>query len=434
MTVRNPLSPGPLADIMAVSLRPLPGPHLQSPYDAIALFGHACMVAVGFQLVGLGEENRIPRSDDEIPALPKEWNASSSSSSYAFRYCHLQSSMEYLVKVNRMGSKAVVLGMGIGDDRTATFDALVREYVSEAAFPASLSSGSSGQDDGEGRTERGGEAADAEHRRSMADALLQRIFVSPSRMSALSSLFKENIIQKIMPGLHKEGYQETSPPLSSLARPGSSSSSSQRQSHPRGRHPDDDHGSSRPRHAPPPRPARPYPFDDPLAMPPPPPPLPPFADFPPPRFEDEYDLTRPPRGGPPGPPAFGGARNPFNIGHDDLYPPGLGPYDPFDRAPGGGGLPRPGGGDGMHPTFDDHLFHRRGDQEYDSSRQPPGARYDPVGPGDPPSGRGGLGGGRAGRGGGGGPFDIFRGGGGGDSGAFGYGFGGFGGSGGGGII
>ena len=59
MTVRNPLSPGPLADIMAVSLRPLPGPHLQSPYDAIALFGHACMVAVGFQLVGLGEENRI---------------------------------------------------------------------------------------------------------------------------------------------------------------------------------------------------------------------------------------------------------------------------------------------------------------------------------------------------------------------------------------
>ena len=59
MTVRSPLSPGPLADIMAVSLRSLPGPHLQSPYDAIALFGHACMVAVGFQLVGLGEEHRI---------------------------------------------------------------------------------------------------------------------------------------------------------------------------------------------------------------------------------------------------------------------------------------------------------------------------------------------------------------------------------------
>ena len=298
--------------------------------------------------------------------MPKEWNASSSSSSYAFRYCHMQSSMEYLVKFNRMGPKAVVFGMGIGDDRTATFDALVKDYVSETAFPATLSSASSGQDDGEGRTERGGEADDAEHRRSMADALLQRIFVPPTRMSGLAELFKVNIIQKIMPGLHKEGYQETSPPPSNPARP-DSSSSSQRQSHPRGRRPDDDDALSRPRHLPPSQPGRPFPFGDPLAMPlPPPPPPPPFADFPPPLFEDEYDLTRPPRGGPPGPPALGGARNPLNIGHDDLYPPGLGPHDPFGRAPGGGGLQRPGGGGGMHPTFDDLLFRRRSDEGYDS--------------------------------------------------------------------
>jgi hypothetical protein len=68
-----------------------------------------------------------------------------------------------------------------------------------------------------------------------------------------------------------------------------------------------------------------------------------------------------------------------------LYPPGLGPHDPI-----GGGLgpfPR-GGGGGMHPTFDDPLF-GGGQGEFYDPRAPPGARYDPVGPGDgPPNLRG----------------------------------------------
>lgn len=32
---------------------------LKSPAEAVALVGHASMVAVGFKLVGLGEEHRI---------------------------------------------------------------------------------------------------------------------------------------------------------------------------------------------------------------------------------------------------------------------------------------------------------------------------------------------------------------------------------------
>ena len=32
---------------------------LKTPYEAVALIGHACMVAVGFRLVGLGEEHTI---------------------------------------------------------------------------------------------------------------------------------------------------------------------------------------------------------------------------------------------------------------------------------------------------------------------------------------------------------------------------------------
>jgi hypothetical protein len=83
----------------------------------------------------------------------------------------------------------------------------------------------------------------------------------------------------------------------------------------------------------------------------------PVGDFPPPDFEDEHQMLRPARGAP----GFGeGGRSPFNIGHDDLNPPGLGPHDPLRGSfVGGGGLPRPGGG-GMHPTFDDPLFGGRG--------------------------------------------------------------------------
>ncbi|KAF6525571.1 hypothetical protein HZS61_011366 [Fusarium oxysporum f. sp. conglutinans] len=79
-------------------------------------------------------------------------------------------------------------------------------------------------------------------------------------------------------------------------------------------------------------------------------------------------------------------RSPYDIGHDDLNPPGLGTHDPLRGSFTGGVLPRPGGGSGMHPTFDDPLF---GGQGGDGSsgfdpQAPPGARWDRTGPGDNP--------------------------------------------------
>jgi hypothetical protein len=32
---------------------------LNHPYEAVALIGHACMLAVDFRLIGLGEDHRI---------------------------------------------------------------------------------------------------------------------------------------------------------------------------------------------------------------------------------------------------------------------------------------------------------------------------------------------------------------------------------------
>ncbi|BAE60374.1 unnamed protein product [Aspergillus oryzae RIB40] len=318
---------------------------LKTPYEAVALIGHACMLAVNFRLVGLGEEHTIEGSS-ENPTLPPGWNANDTVS---FRYAHSQSSMQYLLKVSRIGNNALIFALALGDDKTTSFDIPVKDFISASALPASSS--------------------------SQSNATLSEVFISTPRLNDLIGLFKINVIQKLAPGIYKEGYEATS-----------QSVREQPQERPPRRDPLRDDQI--------PQPARPYPFDDPLATRPRRP-VPP-GDFAPPGFEDEYEIQRPPRGIPLGM----GGRNPLNIGDRDLYPPGLGPHDPLRGGigPGLGG----GGGGGMHPTFDDPLFGGPQGGGYDP-QAPPGARYDPVGPGfGAPFGRGrGPSGGRGAGGGGG---------------------------------
>ncbi|CEJ58023.1 hypothetical protein PMG11_06695 [Penicillium brasilianum] len=347
MTGTNSLSADNVLDLAAKAIGSQPS--LQTAYEAVALIGHACMAAVDFRLVGLGEDHNLD-SSAESPALPTEWNANST---FAFRYAHPQSSMQYLLKVSRLGNNAVVFALALGDDRTSSFDIPTKDYISASALPFS-------------QTEN-------------LTSSLRDVFISTARLSDLIGEFKINVIQKLAPGIYKEGYE--APSQASREQPEAS-----RQ---RDRLRDDSL----------PQPARPYPFDDPLATAPRQPN--PAPDFAPPGFEDEFEINRPPRGFPPG---FPGGRNPYNIGERDLYPAGLGPNDPLRGTMG----PGFGRGGGMHPTFDDPLFGGTGGAGggYDP-RAPPGARYDPPGPGfGPPSGRG--------RGPGGGGFGGFGGGFGGD--------------------
>lgn len=98
-------------------------------------------------------------------------------------------------------------------------------------------------------------------------------------------------------------------------------------------------------------------------------------------------------------PQASGPQQPFlPIGDRDLNPPGLGPnpsLGPFPGPPGGG----------MHPTMDE-LMRRGGrggmnpEDPDDFLMRPPGARWDPTGPGQGRGGRGGFGGGFGGFGGG----------------------------------
>jgi len=103
-----------------------------------------------------------------------------------------------------------------------------------------------------------------------------------------------------------------------------------------------------------------------------------------PDFEDPYDLNRPlPLFPQPG-------NNPLSIGHDDLNPPGLG--NPYNIGGGGGlgptGLPRPrdSGGSGHGGMYFD--IRGRGRRGQPPPGVPPGARWDPYGPGQGGMGEG----------------------------------------------
>lgn len=258
--------------------------------------------------------------------LPENWNTTTTYN-YAFRFAHTQSALHYLVKISRLSGKAVINGLGIGDDKVHTVDFVIKDYLSESSFPFTLpTSSSSGNDDD-----------DSEQKARS----LQHLYISPGRLADLATLFKLQIIQKLAPALQKEGYEE------------SAHAASQREPQriPPTSSPQDPLREDRLPRPPPPSspfaqpdaaiydpitglPSRPYPA----------------GDFPPPGFEDEYEINRPlARGG------LGGERRPLNIGERDLYPPGLGPHDPL-RSGGGGGFIAGGGGGGMHPTFDDPIF------------------------------------------------------------------------------
>jgi len=58
MTSTDALSPGRVLGLAAKALGE-GQPSLKTPAEAIALIGHACMAAVDFRLVGLGEDHNL---------------------------------------------------------------------------------------------------------------------------------------------------------------------------------------------------------------------------------------------------------------------------------------------------------------------------------------------------------------------------------------
>lgn len=260
--------------------------------------------------------------------------------------------MTFTFRIDRMGAKVEVRGLAVGAETIYRFERLTRDVVSSSALPLRITL-TNGHED-----------------RSDLPARLRAAFTSTAAIESIVTDLREQIVQHLIPRLQQEGYTETGDAEAQATQE---------------RRDQEARGPNRPFNTDPSTGVYPQPGPLPDAARPRPPM--PMGDFPPPGFDDEYDMNRPP--------GAGGAlrmpgRSPFNIGHDDLHPPGLGPHDPlrpsFTPSGGLGGL----GGGGMHPTFDDPLFAGQGGFPGSGSgdgyhpQAPPGARWDPLGPGGGP--------------------------------------------------
>ncbi|KAL7009058.1 hypothetical protein EMMF5_001255 [Cystobasidiomycetes sp. EMM_F5] len=316
MSDSNPLAPDALSQLL-VDLTSHDGHAVQidSPVTALALLAHTIHTALGFRLTKPASVTE-PASDDpqQRNRLAHEWIASKShDESFSFTYTHTQSSMVFEVRINRLGNRVVFNALGVEDDKTATLDVLTSDYVSRSAFP---------------------------HQVNTSSFSFGALFNSPSRLHDLITSYKIQIIQKLIIGLHKPGYEEERD-----SRQGG------------GTAPPPNAGPSAPR----PRPDHP---------------------------EGEPDRGI---GSRPTLPGIGGPSNPLEIGRSDLDPLG----GAMGRLPGAGG-------DGMLVGPNHPLFQREREQ-YDPLRipgtggqgnrgpwggdgflpplgAPPGARFDPVGP------------------------------------------------------
>eukprot|EP00842_Homolaphlyctis_polyrhiza_P004698 jgi/Hompol1/5229/HPOL_004311-RA len=328
--------------------------------------------------------------------LPDSWNATGDT--YSLRYKHPQSTFTFLVKSVRLANKLVIHGMSVEDGNVHDLQLAIDAAVAPSySFPVRRSkhqeiwSQYRQQQQQQQQTQTDQLSAQSEQWSSLpfADA-----FVSQERLEEVLYQFKVKIIQKLIPGLNKPGYEESSSSSSTAsaaaAAAGASSSSSSN-----GRFRDPYGGASR----------GPYPGGVPM----PSGPMGGIGGYPPRGIGGEYG----------GFGAFPG-RNPYGIGDIDR--------DPFAAAPGilgggmGGGM-HPGGGMYVgpdHPMFGGGRSGRGGmggmggypigpggplypgpggPMSLPPGAVPPGARFDPIGPFGPrrgpaypdPAGQGGGG-------------------------------------------
>jgi hypothetical protein len=78
--------------------------------------------------------------------------------------------MEYVIKVDRLGGKAEIRGIGIGDEKITRLEIVAKDYVSSAALPLRITLNQAGEED-----------------RSDLQSKLKDIFISPSRIQGTNN-------------------------------------------------------------------------------------------------------------------------------------------------------------------------------------------------------------------------------------------------------
>ncbi|KAH9045183.1 PI31 proteasome regulator N-terminal-domain-containing protein [Lactarius pseudohatsudake] len=105
---------------------------LESQQDAITALVHTSFHVLSFRLVAV--DDSTPASNILEGVLPDSWN-SHGPGSYTLRYRHEQSSLEFVVKVVKLGSRTLINGIAVESDKTASLDIATNDFTSPSFFP-----------------------------------------------------------------------------------------------------------------------------------------------------------------------------------------------------------------------------------------------------------------------------------------------------------
>ncbi|KAF9483944.1 hypothetical protein BDN70DRAFT_989929 [Pholiota conissans] len=162
------------------TLLPAESKRLASPQDGLAALVHSAFTILAFRLIAV-DESSSSTAQFELNVLPAEWNKGGPGH-YTFKYKHDQSSLEFVVKLSKLGSRTMINAIALESDKVASLDISTDDFTSPSFYPYVL------------------DAPDA--------APLIHGFISSNRVLDFMSQFKLKIVQKLVPGLQKPGYTE----------------------------------------------------------------------------------------------------------------------------------------------------------------------------------------------------------------------------------
>lgn len=87
------------------SLLPADSKTLQSSHDALATLLHTALTTLAFRLTSTDDES-TSTSQIQSNILPEGWNKNGPSH-YTFKYKHDQSSLEFIIKVSKLGTRTI---------------------------------------------------------------------------------------------------------------------------------------------------------------------------------------------------------------------------------------------------------------------------------------------------------------------------------------
>lgn len=136
---------------------------LASSYEVIGLLVHSYLAAIGFKLSGFNEDKNLrtypslthsPRNRADLPPaeaeslaprLPPQWN--NGYGSIRFVYAHKQSSMRFVISIDKIGSKVEIRGLAIGDENIHRFEKTIGEVVQSKNLPVRITLTGEGEED-----------------------------------------------------------------------------------------------------------------------------------------------------------------------------------------------------------------------------------------------------------------------------------------------